>query len=133
MNLEGLTGAYKLSPLTVSPLQLLLDPSNPRLITESSQAHHYSPAEIQSAETQRYVLDLVCHKEHEVKRLIASIGEMGFVGGLHEMVVKALGEQGPYLVIEGNRRTAALRFLLANKGALRPDVRRSIEQIEVKL
>ena len=44
-----------------------------------------------------------------------------------------MGSGGPYLVIEGNRRTAALRHLLANKSGLRPDVRMSIERVEVKL
>lgn len=133
MSMEGLTAAYTLSPLKVSPRELLLDPTNPRLITESSQHKQYTPEEICSAETQDYVLELVCRKEHDVRRLISSIGEMGFVGGLHEMIVKDLGSGGPYLVIEGNRRTAALRHLLAKSGSLRPDVRRSIEQVEVKL
>ena len=132
MNLEGLTDAYSLSPLRVSPRQLLLDPTNPRLITESSQDKKYSTEEICSAETQDYVLDLVCRKEHDVKRLIDNITEMGFVGGLHEMIVKDVGNGGPYLVIEGNRRTAALRHLLDKSTSLRPDVRRSIEKIEVK-
>ena len=133
MNLEGLTNAYRLSPLKVSPAQLLLDPTNPRLITETSQERNYSVEEIGSSEIQNYVLDLVCRKEHDVKRLIASIRDMGFVGGLHEMIVKDIGHGGPYLVIEGNRRTAALRYLLANSSNLRADVRKGIEQIEVKL
>src|SRR4051812_19473929 len=107
MNLEGLTKSYSLSPIRVAPPRLLLDPRNPRLITESAQDKRYSLKEIQSAEVQRYIRDLVCRKEHDVKRLISSIQDMGFVGGLHEMIVKDLGEGGPYLVIEGNRRTAA--------------------------
>lgn len=133
MNLESLTGAYKLARLSVSPKQLLLDPTNPRLITESSQDRRYTSVEIRSPETQKYVLDLVCRKEHDVKRLISSIREMGFVGGLHEMIVKDIGNGGPYLVIEGNRRTAALQHLLANSHTLHPDVRKSIEHVDVKL
>lgn len=133
MNLESLTGAYKLSRLTVSPKQLLLDPRNPRLITESSQDRRYTPTEIRSPEIQRQVLDLVCRKEHDVKRLIARIRDMGFIGGFHEIIVKDIGKGGPYLVIEGNRRTAALQHLLAHGGGLHPDVRKSIEHVEVKL
>lgn len=133
MNLEHLTRAYTLSRLTVAPGQLLLDPTNPRLITESSQERRYTAAEVRSPETQKHVLELVCRKEHDVKRLIDSIGAMGFVGGLHEMVVKDVGSGGPYLVVEGNRRTAALQHLLANKSNLRPDVLRSVEHIDVKL
>ena len=133
MNLESLTGAYKLSRLSVSPKQLLLDPTNPRLITESSQDRRYTPAEIRSPEIQKHVLDLVCRKEHDVKRLITSIKDMGFVGGLHEIIVKDIGRGGPYLVIEGNRRTAALQYLLAHGGGLHPDVRKSVEHVDVKL
>lgn len=131
--LEGLTSAYTLSPILVAPTQLLLDPSNPRLITDSSQLRTYSPEEIAAKVTQDYVLDLVCRKQHDIKHLISSIKEMGFVGGLHEMIVKDIGGGGGYLVLEGNRRTAALRHLLANRTGLRPDVRSSIEKIEVKL
>ena len=133
MNLERLTGAYRLSRLTVTPNDLLLDPTNPRLITESSQERHYSLAEIRAAETQKHVLELVCRKEHDVKRLIASIKDMGFVGGLHEIIVKDIGRGGPYLVIEGNRRTAALQHLFAKRHELHPDVRKSIERVDVKL
>src|SRR5262249_13934426 len=82
---------------------------------------------------QEHVLELVCRKEHDVARLISSISDMGFVGGLHEMIVKEIRKGGPFLVLEGNRRTAALRHLLARRDALRHDVRRSIESIEVKL
>src|ERR1700687_2724252 len=118
MNLDGLTKAYTLSPLKVSPDKLLLDPRNPRLITESAQDRSYTPHEILSADMQSYVRELVCSREHDVKRIISSIKEMGFVGGLHEMIVKDLGSGGPYLVIEGNRRTASLRYLLGGRDAL---------------
>jgi hypothetical protein len=103
------------------------------LITDSSQARRWTDVEIRSPEIQRHVLDLVCRREHDVKRLIDSIKEMGFVGGLHEIIVKDVGPGGPYLVIEGNRRTAALRYLLDHGNGLHPDVRESIERIEVKL
>jgi hypothetical protein len=133
MNVEGITTAYSLSPILVSPMDWLLDPSNPRLITESSQYRKFSIDEICDVDTQEHVLELVCRKEHDVARLITSIRDMGFVGGLHEMIVKEVRNGGPYLVLEGNRRTAALRHLLARKDELRPDVRRSIEKVEVKL
>lgn len=131
--MDGLTNAYTLTPKKVSPMDLLLDPTNPRLITDSAQIKKYSFRQICAIETQEYVLDLVCREEHDVAKLIKSIRDMGFVGGLHEMIVKQVDGGGQYLVIEGNRRTAALRHLLAQSDGLRPDVRRSIEQIEVKV
>lgn len=132
MQLDGLTKAYTLTAIEVSPAKLLLDPRNPRLITESSQDRSYTLEEIQSTAVQEHVRNLVCGREHGVKRLVASIREMGFVGGLHEMIVKRVGSGASYLVVEGNRRTAALQQLLQEKDLLRPDVRRSIERIEVK-
>ena len=132
-HLGGLTSAYTLSPITVKPTELLLDPTNPRLITDSSQVRHYSASQIAEKATQDYILELVYRKQHDLRHLIDSIKEMGFVGGLHEMIVKDIGHGGPYLVLEGNRRTAALKHLLSNGGGLRSDVRSSIERIEVKL
>ena len=133
MDMEGLTGAYTLTRLTVSPNQLLLDPMNPRLITEASQERQYTSDEIRAVETQRRVLQLVCSKEHDVKRLISSIREMGFIGGLREIIVKEVAKGGPYLVIEGNRRTAALQHLFGIKATLPLGIQKSIEKIEVKL
>jgi len=133
MTLDGLTSAYTLTPLKVSPLVLLLDPTNPRLISDSTQERKYSPSEIKSRDVQDFVRRRVTSKEHDVARIIKSIEDMGFVGGLHEMIVKDLGRGGPYVVLEGNRRTAALQHLLARESTLRRDVRDSIREIEVKL
>ena len=131
--LDGLTGAYRLTPAFVKPSQLLLDPNNPRLVTSASQVRSYAPEEIQAAEVQQRILESVCKKEHDVRRLIDSIGEIGFIGGLHEMVVKPLSQGGPYLVLEGNRRTAAIQHLLRDPIKLRPDVKNSLDRIEVKV
>jgi hypothetical protein len=129
--MDGLTTAYHLERRTVSPAQLLLDPTNPRLITDSAEYRHYSPQEIQSSETQSTVLMRVCQKEHGVQQLIASIEEMGFIGGIHEMIVKRIAPER-YMVIEGNRRTAALQHLLREQSRLRHEVKDSIRQIEVQ-
>jgi len=48
---------------------LLLDPTNPRLITDSAQIKKYSFQQICAVETQDYVLDLVCSEEHDVAKL----------------------------------------------------------------
>jgi hypothetical protein len=131
--LDGITNAYKLRTAVVNPTQLLLDPTNPRLITDTKQIRAYSNTELQDSKIQNQILDLVFKKEHDVRRLIESISEIGFVGGMHEMVVKPIGPNGPYKVLEGNRRTAAIRYLLKSPEKLREDVRRGLEQIEVKI
>lgn len=55
----GLTKAYELVRCKVSPGQLLLDPTNPRLITNWAQDRDYGAKEIGSEDVQAYVLDLV--------------------------------------------------------------------------
>ena len=129
---EGITKAYELVRCKVSPSQLFLDPTNPRLITNWEQDREYGSKELTSDDVQAYVLDLVSRKEHAVRQLIASIRAMGFIGGLHEMIVKRLPRGERFLVIEGNRRTAALQHLLSRSTELRPDVHESIKQIEVQ-
>jgi hypothetical protein len=131
MSLDGFTNAYRLERRTVKPTQLLLDPTNPRLITDSSEYHRYTPSQIASADLQAQVLARVCSKEHGVKQLIQSIKDMGFIGGLHEMIVRRIGSNGSFLVLEGNRRTAALRHLLESPD-LRGDVLESIQEIDVQ-
>jgi hypothetical protein len=128
----GLTNAYSLVPMTVSPDELLLDPTNPRLITESAQFRSYGPEVIRTPETQEHVLKLVCSKEHGVKELISSIKEFGFISGYQDIIVKQASGTSKLLVLEGNRRTAAIRYLRRSGGKLRPDVEKSIETIPVK-
>lgn len=132
-DLDGLTEAYRLTPALVKPEQLLLDPNNPRLITDPHQVRPYTQFELRDAQIQQRVLELVCGKEHDVRRLIESITEIGFVGGVHEMIVKPVGKNGQYLVLEGNRRTAAIRHLLSRPENLRSDVRSGLERIPVKV
>lgn len=131
MSPSGLTDAYALEPLSVAPRQLLLDPTNPRLITDASQFRKLTPTEVRSRATQEHVLDLVRRKEHGVKELITSISTLGFISGNQDIIVRDVGG-GEFLVLEGNRRTAAIKHLLSRPSELRADVVRSIQRINVK-
>ena len=127
----SITDAYTLRTIRVEPSQLLLDPNNPRFVTTSPITRRYTPAQVADPTTQDWIRSRVRAKEHHVQRLIDSIREIGFVGGVHEIIVKSHG-RGKYLALEGNRRTAALQFLLANPDQVRPDVLQSIQKIDVK-
>ena len=129
--MTGITGAYSLKRRVVTPGQLLLDPANPRLLQDAVDADYYSLADIMSREVQEWITEKVLQTEHQVQRLIESISEMGFIGGLHEMIVKKAGPNS-YLVLEGNRRTAALQYLTANPQGLSQEVVASIGQVEVQ-
>ncbi len=123
---------YSLKTLRVSPNQLLLDPSNPRLITDGSEDDRsYTSEQIQSPKLQKYVLGKVSQDEHHVRHLIDGIRQTGFLGGVHEMIVKRL-DHDRFLVIEGNRRAAALQHLLGSPGSVTEQVLATIREIEVK-
>jgi hypothetical protein len=131
MDLTGVASAYTLSPIQATPDQLLLDPTNPRLVTEVAQFRGYSLEELRDPATQNHILEVVCRKEHGVKELIGSIQDLGFISGHQDIIVKRVARDR-FLVLEGNRRTAALKHLLKSGGKLRPDVRATIERIQVK-
>lgn len=128
---KALVNGYSLRRLEVRPKQLLLDPRNPRLLEEFAQVRDYSDAEVARPEVQKWVHARISAHEHHVTHLLASIERMGFIGGLHEMIVKKVGA-GLYLVLEGNRRTAALQTLIRTPSRVSSDVLGSIEKIDVK-
>ncbi len=122
---------YKLREVLASPSELLLDPSNPRLRKDAGHSREYSDAEIAAPELQERLFRAICAKEHEVKELSDSIKHHGYVN-IDSIFVHRLPSNGKFLVIEGNRRTSAIKLLLANSSALRPDVRSSLAKIPVK-
>lgn len=122
---------YKLREVLVEPSDLLLDPNNPRLQKDAGLSRQYSDAEIAAPEMQRRLFTAICSKEHEVKELSESIRHHGYVN-IDSIFVHRLPANGQYLVIEGNRRTSAIKMLLQNAAALRPDVLSSLSRIPVK-
>jgi len=132
MGLEQITTAYKFVDCEIAPDQLLLDPNNPRLITDPGEERKYSLSQIMSEDIQRLVLHKVCQSEHHVSRLIDGIRRTGFMPGASAMIVKRLREEGRFLVIEGNRRTAAVKHLLKAPDGLSADVLRTLDRLPVK-
>ncbi len=83
--------------VTISPLELKLDDQNPRFVILSSR---------DQASIRRYLVTY-----EDVGQLAGSINEYG--GLLPGERIVALYENEQYVVIEGNRRTCALQFLLS--------------------
>lgn len=89
---------------------LFLDPNNYRFIDADAFTRVDSDADFTRDDVQRRTLQLVLGKNAEhVKDLIESFRKSGFLP-VDQIQVRQLGA-GKYLVVEGNRRVAALKYL----------------------
>lgn len=122
---------YQLVAIQVDPADLLLDPGNPRLKRDEKQSRSYNEVELANVDLQDRLRAALLCKEHDVKRLIDSIGEAGFLD-IDSIFVKRLPTIKKYLVLEGNRRTTAIKTLLLDAARLKPAVRQSLARIPVK-
>ena len=129
----NLADCYKLTKRQMDSSRLMLDPNNPRLSLEWNAGQHYSGSQLCSKDVQDQVYHSVLAGKHRVGRLIQSISQKGFVPGAQPMIVKRIGNSSDYLVLEGNRRTAAIRSLLVNKHELGPGISQSIRRNPVEV
>jgi len=127
----SVSSAYKLTSKSVATDRLLLDPNNPRLSLGWDTSKKYPPSKIVSAQLQSQVFQTILNGKHRVDKLIQSISTKGFVPGSQPVIVKQIKDQ--YLVLEGNRRTTAIRYLLERKSEINVDVRKSILSIPVQV
>ena len=124
--------AYELTDLVVTPDQLLLDPTNPRIVLDTKDDMDFSPEELAEEDIQDYILSVINKEEYYVAQLVASIKQDGFLRHGNDMIVEEVNEIGKFLVIEGNRRTTAIKELLKNSHELEPFVYKSLQKIKVK-
>lgn len=123
----------RLTPVTLSYKQLFLDPDNPRFVGESDYKVRPN-SDPESAHVQGIILDYLKKKssQYDIRELRDSIEKVGFLK-MDRIVVKEL-KKDKYLVIEGNRRTAAIKWLMddVDKGLLiDKKVRDSVLSIDV--
>lgn len=95
---------------TVNISQLFLDPNNFRLINEKN----YTPVnkeKICDEQVQRRTLTLLCgNKNENIQDLLDSFKANGYLP-VDQIQVKKIENSNNFLVLEGNRRTAALKIL----------------------
>lgn len=123
----------KLKPLSVSSDDLLLDPRNPRLVRSfgsdplfdvndpvSCQKELESRFQVTpntsepETELDRYIQDESSEDEQEffsIKELKDSMRNLGFVG-IQNIIVREHEPSGKLIVLEGNRRVAAIKSVL---------------------
>ena len=126
--------ATNLVPLTLNHNNLYLDPNNPRLVGEKDYSFRNTAA--LSTTVQQNILNYFKKStRYDIKELKDSIESVGFLKMDRIVVSKIPDTESAYLVIEGNRRTAAIKWLIqeTEEGTLtlRDDVAESINNIEV--
>ncbi|HHQ4701871.1 TPA: AAA family ATPase [Aeromonas hydrophila] len=103
------TGSYAAIVKRVSLKNLYLDPNNFRIIHEQDQKQ-VSDADVKNREVMQRTMRLLCgDKNQNIQDLIDSFKANGYLR-VDQILVRELSEGG-FLVVEGNRRTAALKFL----------------------
>lgn len=118
--------------IEVSPAQLLLDPRNPRITVDSDDYISIKDKDLASDDVQRDVFAKINKKEYHIADLVRKIKEAGFRNDLGDFIVKNVKGTGKYLVLEGNRRTTAVRYLLTDPRDLQKDVLKSLQRFRVK-
>lgn len=128
--------APQLEKISVDPNKLFLDPNNPRLFTKEEEKvplGNVTDPGVQDRTTDRIFNDKDSFSINELIQAILIRGYMPEAGGY--MFVRALPEEGRYIVLEGNRRLTAIRKILGKKlvehQAEYPEAIRSLEEIDI--
>lgn len=120
-----------MGPISVDPRRFLLDPHNPRIALLLEDPSVVTPnVDLALESVQKAVLNVLKRPEFELHKLVASIRQKGFSPDGSQIIVKRSGNH--FVVLEGNRRTAAIRSLLAEPSMTSPAVRESLQAIDVQ-
>ena len=132
MDTASISQCYQLKSLAVTPSQLLVDPNNPRIVLKVDHERKFTEDEIARPDTQQYILSIINKEEYHLANLIRSIRSSGFIDMGADMIVKRLPGSKQFLVLEGNRRTAAIRHLLNDRDRLPRAVSDTLRSLKVK-
>lgn len=108
----------KLQPLSID--NLFLDPNNPRFLDleEETETGVVPDDRIPEEGVQALAFEKMNTSKFDVRELKDSIAEAGFLP-MDRMVVRPIGN-GDYVIVEGNRRLAAIKSLLKDHKGGRP-------------
>lgn len=119
-----------LGPQTISIDNLFLDPNNPRFFDFEDEIGAVPDQRIPETEVQLYAMARM--NRFGLRELRDSISEVGFLP-MDKLVVRSVGEDN-YVVVEGNRRLAAIKSLLRDhrRGRELPgELLRQLQTLEV--
>ena len=103
-----------LAPLMVDLDDLLLDPNNPRFSELGEELNSVAESRFADPKVQANTFEKMRHERFDVNELRDTIKTLGFLP-MDRIVVrrwKVASEPAKYVVIEGNRRVTALRWLI---------------------
>jgi hypothetical protein len=119
---------------TVSTSDLFLDPNNPRFSDLAEDVRPVPPERVAETRVQENALRKILSPLYDIKQLKDSISNIGFLR-VDRLVVLPLPQEGTFVVVEGNRRLAAVKSLLNehNSGeiTIEQDIRSSLESLPV--
>lgn len=127
--MNDVVDCYVLRDVKVDPESMLLDPQNPRLAIEDGDKRG-TAEDVTDSRLQDAIIKEISEAHHRIADLVESIKTQGFMDGTNPIIVKEIS--GKYLVLEGNRRTAAIKHLLAKPTDLNNNIRKSLTRIPVK-
>tara|TARA_B100000315_G_scaffold260324_1_gene320864 strand:+ start:690 stop:2420 length:1731 start_codon:yes stop_codon:yes gene_type:complete len=127
-----LAGLCKWIETEVNPKDLLLDPNNIRIVLSEEEMRSYPNSKTESDQLQSQLYkQLLNNSEFDVAGLITRIKSTGWQpeGGFY---VEYSAQHNKYLVLEGNRRTTAIKYILNNPGNYSNEVIKSLQRIKVQ-
>lgn len=126
-----MSSSLKLEPQRTSLRNLLLDPNNPRFFQledwREIPANMYHFDHIQKAAFDRLERTLI----GQIEELVDSIQSNGYIPAEVIIVKPYLNEEAKYIVIEGNRRLAAIRQIVQNAIDPEDELVRSLQELDI--
>jgi len=116
----------KLVERKVKAENLYLDPNNPRFADILNRQPKVLKHKITEPSTQETALQNILQDRFEVKQLKDSILRMGFLPVDRLVVIPLTEEEEKFMVIEGNRRLAAVKDLLRDQASGEIDIPESV-------
>ena len=123
-----------LRELTTSPDALSLDPNNPRFLDLAEEVRRVPADRTTETKVQEKALTRMLDPRSEVRQLKESIRNIGFLT-VDRLVALPLPQEGAFVVLEGNRRLAAVKSLLNDDASgeitLSEPIRKSLERLSI--
>ena len=131
MDISKISESYSLKDIYTYPDQLLLDPNNPRISFDIDEKLNYTDSQLLSNKIQDYVLSVINKSAYHIADLIKGFRTAGFLRGGSPIIVRHI-EDNKYLLVEGNRRLTAIKYLLKEKDELNPTILKTLQKLKVQ-
>lgn len=132
MDISSISRHYELKPLTCTPKPATSISNNPRIVLDVKTDRKFNNHDLTSTTNQAYILSVINKQEYHIADLIRGIRASGFISKGDDMIVKRMPRSTQYLVLEGNRRTTAIKHLLNEPNTLKPVVKSTLLKLQVK-